>query len=86
MSRSLHPKANYSRICAECRHHDDNSKFTTMCNVSVDVVTGKPLRVAASEQRAVKGACGPDGKRWEAPEQPAKTNGASKPNLRAVAN
>lgn len=78
MARSLHPKADYNKLCVDCMHRDDEKTIVPMCTVSRELVSGKQLRVPCADQRAVKGACGPEGKRWECEPSPAISNGNGK--------
>lgn len=74
MSASNHPKADFTRTCATCKHAVIGP-IAMRCTAAKHLVTGAALPMDCLSARASKGHCGPAGKHWEAIERPLPTTG-----------
>lgn len=58
-------KADYSRICSECRHCIVEKNGYILCLAVRDLFSGRVLQLGAVTVRGKNGQCGPAGRLYE---------------------
>ena len=76
MVSSYARRADYSKICSDCDNYEKSATKAHFCHAQRDLITGRPVVTSCSTQRAMSGACGPDGLRFVAVEDIQKKRAA----------